>query len=105
MKKQKRERLEVIKDILGIILLNRNIGSTKIIQKANLSPGMFRDYMEELINKGLVTLTITDKKEIINGTKFKAGKNCYNLTELGREYLEDYKVVDNFIEKYGLNEE
>jgi len=105
MVKQKRERLKIIKEILGVILLNRNTGSTKIMQKANLSPQMFDEYKNYLIEKELILLTITDKKEIINGKKFKAGKKCYNLTELGRQYLEDYRVVDNFLEKYGMDEE
>ena len=43
--------------------------------------------------------------KIINGRKNKPGKNIFSLTELGRQYLEDYRVVDNFLEKYGMNEE
>lgn len=101
----KREKLEVIKEILGIIMLNRNIFSTKLLYKANLSPQMFKLYIEELLKRNLMSETITTKKEILHGKKFKPGKKVYNLTELGRRYLEDYKVVEMFIEKYELNRE
>ena len=103
MIRTKREKLKIIKDILGVILLNRNIPPTRLLYKANLSPGMFKDYIEELIDRGLISEKIITKNEKIDGRKFKEGKKIYNLTELSREYLEDYKVVDMFLEKYGLD--
>ena len=104
MERQKRERLEIIKEILGVILLNRNTTSTRLIQKANLSPQMFNGYAEDLIKKELIIITTTSKKNL-NGDPIGPEHKYYNLTELGRQYLEDYRIVDNFIEKYGMNEE
>lgn len=104
MIRQKREPLELVKEILRVVSLNKNVGSVKILQKANLSPDMFAKYKKELIEKGLMTLTITDKKCVIAGKNFKAGKKVYNITELGKGYLEDYRVVERFIEKYRLKD-
>ena len=104
MGREKRQRLEIIKDILGIILLNRNIGPTHILYKANLSPLCFKEYTEYLIKKKLINITTTSKKNL-NGDLISKESKHYNLTELGRQYLEDYKIVDNFIEKYGIDEE
>ena len=105
MTRHKRESLEIMKEILGVMLLNRNISPTRILYKANLSPQNFKDYTLELIERGLISKIITDKKMIIYGKKYKPGRQIFNLTELGREFLEDYKAVDLFLEKYGLNEE
>jgi len=104
MERQKRGTLEIIKNILGTILLNRNITSTKLINKANLSPHMFDEYNNFLIKKELITLTINSKKNL-NGKSIGQEHKCYNLTELGRQYLEDYRIVDDFLEKYKINEE
>jgi len=104
MKRQKRETLEVIKDILGVILLNRNIGVTKLIQKANLAGQSFNEYTTTLIKKELITITLTENKGLINDRKLGPGRRIINLTEKGRQYLEDYKAVEMFKEKYGLNE-
>jgi len=104
MERPYRERLEIIKEILGIILLNRNIPTTRLMQKANLSLQMFSNYISSLIKKELIIITIKSKKNL-NGKPIGPEHKHYNLTELGRQYLEDYHVVDNFIEKYGMNEE
>lgn len=105
MKQQKRIKIEIIKDILGIILLNRSIGYTRLLYKSNLYPQGFKDYIADLIKKNLITEEIISRKKHLNGEPQGPARKVYNLTELGREYLEDYKAIDNFIEKYDLNEE
>ncbi len=105
MPRKKRNTLEIIKEILGVILLNRNISPTKLLYKANLSPQMLKDRVNDLIGKGLMSRIIVLKGEIYNGKKSKAERKYLNLTELGRQYLEDYKAVEIFLEKYELNEE
>ena len=105
MSKAKRSKLEIIKEILGAILLNRKIVPTRLMYKSNLSPLMFKEYTNKLIEKDLIKKTIILKGEIMDGKKVKCDKSFFNLTELGREYLEDYKAVQMFLEKYGLNEE
>ncbi|MBU0894208.1 MAG: winged helix-turn-helix transcriptional regulator [Nanoarchaeota archaeon] len=88
---RKRERLDVIKDILKSIRVNRQIKPTRLLYASNLSPQMFKEYINELISKGFIKIDI-DKKE----------KKTFSLTIKGNEFLEEYKVIENFIENFGL---
>ncbi len=89
----KRERLQVIHDILYAI--NQKPGGSKpthILYKANLSSQMLAEYLTDLITKGFV-------REHTDG---KA--KTYTLTEKGFNYLKEYKMVTNFIESFGLEQ-
>jgi len=88
---KKRERLDVIKDILMAIRENRNIKPTRLLYASNLSPQMFKDYINELIGKNFISLDI-DKKE----------KKTFSLTKKGNDFLEEYRVIENFINNFGL---
>ena len=88
---KKRERLDVIRDILKSIRENRQIKPTRLLYASNLSPQMFKEYINELIGKGFINLDI-DKKE----------KKTFSLTKKGQEFLQEYKVIENFIENFGL---
>ena len=88
---KKRERLEVIRDILKTIRQNRQIKPTRLLFASNLSPQMFKDYINELISKGFISLDI-DKKE----------KKTFSLTKKGQDFLEQYRMIENFVENFGL---
>ncbi len=88
---KKRERLNVIKDILDAIQKNRQIKPTRLLYASNLSPQMFKDYINELISKKFIRLDIDDKE-----------KKTFSLTKKGNDFLQEYKVIDNFIENFGL---
>jgi len=88
---KKRERLDVIKDILRAIRENRQIKPTRLLYASNLSPQMFKDYINELISKGFIKLDIDEKE-----------KKTFSLTNKGGEFLEQYRVIENFIENFGL---
>lgn len=88
---KKRERLEIIKDILNSIRENKNIKPTRLLYASNLSPQMFRGYINELISKGFIKLDI-DKNE----------KKVFVLTKKGNEFLEEYRVIENFVDSFGL---
>ncbi|MBS3087257.1 winged helix-turn-helix transcriptional regulator [Candidatus Pacearchaeota archaeon] len=83
---KKRERLEVIHDILLVINKESQIRPTKLLQKSNLSPQMFKEYITELIEKKLIT---KDEFE-------------FSLTKKGQEFLTEYKTILNFIDNFGL---
>jgi predicted transcriptional regulator len=88
---KKRERLEVIYDILKVIQNNNNtVKPTRLLYASNLSPQMFKEYIDELGQKKL----IAEKEE--------GGKKSYSLTTKGFEFLEKYKVIVEFIENFGL---
>ncbi len=88
---EKRERLDVIHDILGSVLKNNNqIGPTRLIQLSNLSPAMFKEYTSELVDQGLLNeLTIKNKK-------------FFELGDKGYKFLEQYRTFRNFVEELGL---
>lgn len=88
---KKRERLDIIRDILNSIREKRDIKPTRLLYASNLSPQMFKDYINELISKGFIKLDIDEKQ-----------KKTFSLTAKGNEFLEEYKVIENFIESFGL---
>jgi len=91
MAAKKRERLDVIRDILQTIRQSREIKPTRLLYASNLSPQMFKEYINELISKNFIKFEI-DKKE----------KKTFFLTKKGQDFLMEYKVIENFIENFGL---
>jgi len=88
---KKRERLEIIKDILKVLQTNRKMKPTRLLYASNLSPQMFKDYISELQMKKFIKLE-QDKKD----------KNFFLLTDKGHNFLQEYKVIASFIENFGL---
>jgi len=87
---KKRERLEVIRDILKVIQNSRNIKPTRLLYASNLSPQMFKDYVDELLNKKFVIAEEND------------GKRTFSLTKKGQDFLQEYRVIENFVDNFGL---
>lgn len=89
---KKRDRLEIIYDILSVIRDKRGSSKpTHIIYKSNLSHQMLTEYLTELISKGLLVETAD-----------KGGKKMYSMTDKGYNYLKDYTVIKSFVDSYGL---
>jgi len=91
MATKKRERLDVIRDILKTIRESRQIKPTRLLYASNLSPQMFKEYVNELLSKKFIKLDI-DSKE----------KKTFSITKKGQDFLQEYKVIENFIENFGL---
>ena len=88
---KKRARLEVIYDILSVMRANQGrMNPTRLIQKSNLSPQMFRGYIDELLHKELV-MEETSKK-----------RREFVLTERAYLFLERYDVFQHFVQEIGL---
>ncbi len=88
---KKRERLEVIRDILESIRSSRNIKPTRLLYSSNLSPQMFKEYVNELIVKGFIKLEIDDND-----------KKTFLITKKGNDFLQEYKTIENFVKNFGL---
>ncbi len=89
---KKRERLEVIYDILKSIERSHNhIKPTRLMQSSNLSPQMFTEYIAELRSKEFI-------RDIVD----PQGKRVYTLTSKGNQFLAEYKTILQFIENFGL---
>ena len=90
---RKRDRLEIIHDILLVIRDHRGVvRPTHILYKSNLSHPMLTEYLDELKTKGFLVES-TDRE----------GKRSYALTEKGYNYLRDYGVIRGFVDSYGLD--
>ena len=90
--RRRRDRLEVVYDILKIIRQHHNsIKPTPLLRYSNLSSQSFSEYLNELLEKGFVK-EITDEK----------GKKFLTLTDKGFRYLEKYKLILGFIEEFEL---
>ena len=88
---RKRNRLEVIRDILKVIRdKNGKIKPTHILYKSNLSYQMMNEYLDELIAKGFIIRLEKEK-----------GKT-YSLTKKGFDYLEQYNLINEFTNSFGL---
>lgn len=88
---KKRERLEVIRDILKVIREHRQIKPTRLLYSSNLSPQMFKGYIDELLQKKFIVLNDVGK-----------GKKEFSITKKGNDFLQEYKQIENFVESFGL---
>ena len=88
---KKRERLEVIKDILEAIRNTREIKPTRLLYASNLSPQMFKEYVNELLEKKFIKFEVDEKE-----------KKTFSLTAKGNDFLQEYRVIEGFIENFGL---
>ena len=91
---KKRNRLEIIKDILEVIKnKSGKVKPTHILYKSNLSHQMMEQYINEL-----------KQKEMILEGKMGNGKT-YLITNKGVDYLSKYKMISEFTESFGLGDE
>lgn len=89
---KKRNKLEIIRDILKVIKeKNGRIKPTHILYKSNLSYQMMEEYLNELIEKKLIM-----EKKLNNG-------KTYLITQNGLDYLNQYGLISDFITSFGLD--
>jgi predicted transcriptional regulator len=89
---KKRDRLDIIFDILKIIGDHHNsIKPTPLLRKSNLSSSGFADYYRELLAKDFI-------KEIID----RDGRKYITLTDKGFKFIEKYKLISGFIQEFEL---
>ncbi len=89
---QKRTKLEVIHDILVALQQNRQLRITRLIYKANLSNNTIKKYIQELLEKHLIT------------TENLQDKKVYKLTQKGIDFLQEFQKMKLFSEAYGLGD-
>jgi predicted transcriptional regulator len=85
----KRNKLEIIRDILRIIQESHSIKPTPLLRRSNISSSRFKGYYLDLLEKEFIRETSGKNKKII-------------LTKKGNKYLEKYSTIINFIEEFEL---
>lgn len=87
----RRDRLDVIMDILRTIQSNGNAAKpTHIMYRANLSHTLLKNYLEELTEKGLI-----EEKNILK-------RNYIEMTNKGIKFLSELRKMKNFVESFGF---
>lgn len=88
---KKRNKLEVIRDILDVLQKNRQVKITHLIYKANLSNNSIKPYIENLLkNKMMEEFTLKEQK-------------LFRITQKGNEFLDEFNKIKIFSESYGLD--
>ena len=99
---ERRNRLNIIYDILGVIQKKGEIKKTHIMYQANLSHNQLKLYLNELYKKKFIENTDSEKPLIKMTKKDHLIKDHYTrLMELEAKYrtLGDTKKADYFLQK------
>jgi predicted transcriptional regulator len=88
--KQRRNRLELINEILCIVRDKGPIKKTPLLRYSNLSSQRFKDYYGDLVNKGLI------KEEDVKGRLHLI------LTDKGYRLVERYSQIQTIIDEFEL---
>ncbi|MBI5148201.1 hypothetical protein HZA33_00810 [Candidatus Pacearchaeota archaeon] len=88
---KKRTRIEIIQEILEMVAMRKGkIKQTHLMYKANLSYKLLKQYVDELISKGM----LEQKRE---------GSNIFIfLKPKGQEFLIKYRKMKEFQETFGI---
>ena len=92
-KRAYRSKMRILADMMRAIQSEseEGAGPTKILYAANLSHDRLTQYLDELVEKELVT-------ETGNGDS----NRVYHLTEKGREFLREFVKMEKFSQAFGI---
>ncbi|MFW9832744.1 MAG: winged helix-turn-helix domain-containing protein [Candidatus Thorarchaeota archaeon] len=92
-KRAYRSKMRILADMMRAIQSEgeEGAGPTKILYAANLSHDRLTQYLDELIEKELIT-----EKNPENDSR------VYFLTEKGREFLIEFVRIERFSEAFGI---
>ena len=89
---RKRNRLEIIYDILDIIREHGNsIKPTPLLRFSNMSTQRFDEYYRELLKKGFI-------REEYN----RKGRKFVTMTDKGHDFLQKYRMILGIVEEFDL---
>jgi predicted transcriptional regulator len=88
---QKRNRIDIIENMLKLLASNKDTKPTHLMYKANLSHKQMKIYLEDLVKKNFITINTNTKN------------NSYiSITEQGMKLLEKIKEMKEFQDTFGL---
>ncbi|MCL5874235.1 MAG: hypothetical protein M1161_02715 [Candidatus Thermoplasmatota archaeon] len=88
--KKNRNEVQIIFELMGEIN-DGNSQTSSLLRKVNIPYNKFQELLQQLTGRGMVKVTPD------------GNKNTIELTEKGREFLEQYKKFSKLMEKsYGL---
>jgi len=87
---EKRNKIDIIGDMLEAILAKGNIKPTHLMYKSNLSHKQMQGYLEELVSKDLIQ-------------KIKKNEHDYiTITDKGCQFVQKLKEMQEFETAFGL---
>jgi predicted transcriptional regulator len=90
---RKRNRVEIMHDMLKIIQENGgNVKKTHLMYKANLSHKQMESYLKDLVENGLIDMTISSPGD----------KTLIKVKQKGSDFLIKYIQVREFEKTFGL---
>jgi len=87
---KKRTRLEVIRDMLGILRENKQVKITHLIYKANLSNNSIKIYLKDLLENKMI-------EEVV-----EKDRRFFKILSKGNEFLEEFNKIKVFSDSFGL---
>jgi len=90
----KRNRIDIIKDMLSLLPFKKGMKPTHLMYKSNLSHIQMKGYLEELVKKEFINKKLNDKNKIY-----------ITITERGKKFLEKIKEMEEFESVFGLENE
>ncbi len=92
-KKPYRSKMRILVDMMRAIRDEGDDGAgpTRILYAANLSHDRLKQYLEELLDKGLI-------EEVLGSN----GSRTYTLTDKGREFLREFVKIERFSQAFGI---
>ncbi|MCL5789067.1 MAG: hypothetical protein M1290_01210 [Candidatus Thermoplasmatota archaeon] len=88
--KKNRNEVQIIFELMVEISVG-NTQTSSLLRKVNIPYNKFQDLLQQLTGRGMVKVTP------------EGNKNSIELTEKGREFMEQYKKFSKMMEKsYGL---
>lgn len=97
MTANRRSRLELVFDIL-LAIQNKGgkIKPTHLMYKSNLSHKLLSSYLDELIEKGLISIEEEESK------KNQKSNKTVIITDKGLGFLAEYRRMREFTDAFGL---
>ena len=93
-KRAYRSKVRILVDMMHTIQNEgeEGAGPTKILYAANLSHDRLTQYLDELL-----------EKELVSALENNDGSRIYILTDKGREFLREFIKVERFSEAFGID--
>lgn len=93
-KRAYRSKVRILVDMMRTIQNEgeEGAGPTKILYAANLSHDRLTQYLDELL-----------EKELVSALENNDGSRIYILTDKGREFLREFIKVERFSEAFGID--
>jgi predicted transcriptional regulator len=82
---KRRSRLEIMAKILEVTSQPLEVGKTHIMYQANLSTELTQEYLNFLIEKKFVDVTVKSKRKL------------FRINDRGRKYIQMFRKIKNLL--------